>query len=101
MIKTEDVAIPEIFQQDIGRAVRILKEEGCSEIFLFGSGAEGTVKEASDIDLAIRGCPQGSFFHLLGRLLWELTHSVDLVNLDTHDAFAQYLQREGALIRIG
>lgn len=101
MIKTENVAIPEVFQEDIGRAVRILKEEGCSEVFLFGSGAEGTVRDESDIDLAIRGCPQGYFFHLLGRLLWELDHPVDLVNLDTQDAFAQYLQREGALVRVG
>jgi hypothetical protein len=37
----------------------------------------------------------------LGRLLWELGHPVDLVNLDSEDAFAQYLQREEVLVRIG
>ena len=101
MVKTENIAIPEVFQEDISRAVRILKEGRCSEIFLFGSGVTGKIKDGSDIDLAIRGCPQGYFFQLLGRLLWELDHSVDLVNLDTQDAFAQYLQKEGALVRVG
>jgi predicted nucleotidyltransferase len=101
MTETKNIAVPEVFQEDIHRAVRILREEGCSEVFLFGSGAEGTVRDGSDIDLAIRGCPQGAFFHLLGRLLWELEHPVDLVNLDTQDAFVQYLQREGGLVQVG
>ncbi|SRR6266487_6168835 len=101
MIKTKDIAVPEGFREDIGRAVKILKAAGCSEIFLFGSGAEGKVKDRSDIDLAIRGCPPGHFFRLLGRLLWELEHPVDLVNLDTQDPFAQYLQKEGGLLRVG
>ncbi|OGG52760.1 MAG: hypothetical protein A3F84_10035 [Candidatus Handelsmanbacteria bacterium RIFCSPLOWO2_12_FULL_64_10] len=97
----ERFSVPEVFREDIDRAVRILKGEGCSEVFLFGSGAEGKAQDGSDLDLAVRGCPQGRFFHLLGRLLLELAHPVDLVNLDTQDAFAQYLQKEGALLRIG
>lgn len=97
----EDLEVPEIFQEDISRAVRILKEEGCSEIFLFGSRATGKVGGASDIDLAVRGCPEGRFFELLGRLLLELGHPVDLVNLDSQDPFAQYLQKEGVLVPIG
>lgn len=101
MSKTENIAAPESLRNEIDRAVRILKEEGCAEIFLFGSGAEGKIAERSDIDLAIRGCPRGHFFHLLGRLLWELDHPVDLVNLDTQDPFAQYLQKEGALLQVG
>jgi predicted nucleotidyltransferase len=101
MTKTRDMVIPEASREDIARAVRILKEEGCSEIFLFGSGAEGQLRDESDLDLAIRGCSSGRFFHLLGRLLWELDHPVDLVNLDTPDPFAQYLQKEGVLLQIG
>lgn len=101
MTKIENVTIPEVFQEDIRRAVRILKGGGCSEIFLFGSSATGKVREGSDIDLAVRGCPPSSFFHLLGRLLWELDHPVDLVDLDAQDTFAQFLQKEGKLVRIG
>jgi predicted nucleotidyltransferase len=100
-MRTENMTIPEAFQQDIDRAVRILKEEGCAEIFLFGSGAEGKVSERSDIDLAVRGCPPGHFFRALGRLLWELHHPVDLINLDMRDSFAQYLQKKGVLRQVG
>jgi predicted nucleotidyltransferase len=68
---------------------------------VFGSGVTGKVRHGSDIDLAVRGCPQGRFFHLLGRLLWELNRPADLVDLDAPDAFAQYLQKEGVLLRVG
>jgi predicted nucleotidyltransferase len=68
---------------------------------LFGSGITGKVRNESDIDLAVRGCPHGHFFHLLGRLLWELERPTDLVDLDAPDAFAQHLQTEGVLLRVG
>jgi hypothetical protein len=35
--------LPNVFDQDLRRAVKILREEGCSEVFLFGSGATGQV----------------------------------------------------------
>ena len=89
------------YQEDIHRATEILKRAGCAEVFLFGSLATGDFEGESDIDLAIRGCPKGSFFHLLGRLLFELNYPVDLVNLDSQDAFARYLEEEGELIKIG
>ena len=63
--------ISETYQKDIQRAIEILKNAGCSQIFLFGSLADGEVGDKSDIDLAIRGCPQGKFFHLLGKLLLQ------------------------------
>ena len=88
-------------EPDIHRAINILKTSGCSEIFLFGSAVRGNVRPDSDLDLAIRGCPPGQFFHILGRLLIELDHPVDLVNLDSSDAFSNRLQGEGALVRIG
>ena len=97
----DKVQLPEIYQKDVRRAVEILKEAGCTDIFLFGSLATGKIKDKSDIDLAIRGCPKGKFFHLLGRLLLELDYPVDLVNLDRQDAFARYLEEEGELLQVG
>jgi predicted nucleotidyltransferase len=91
----------ETFKQDIDRAVRILKNEGCTEIYLFGSVATGQVHAGSDIDLAVRGCPPGQFFHTLGRLLRELDHPVDLIDLDVPDIFVRYLLTSGELARIG
>ena len=98
---TSGMTIPAAFQPDVARAVRILKEGGCKEVFLFGSLAEGRSHADSDIDLAVCGCPADRFFHLLGKLLFELRHRVDLVDLDAPDPFAQYLLQHGALQRVG
>lgn len=97
----EKVQLPDVYEKDISRAVAILKAAGCTHIFLFGSLAAGKIRAKSDIDLAIRGCPKGKFFHLLGRLLRELDHPVDLVNLDKQDAFVRYLEKKGGLLQIG
>jgi predicted nucleotidyltransferase len=93
--------LSEIYQKDVRRAVEILKDAGCTSVYLFCSLTSGKVREGSDIDLAIRGCPKGKFFKLLGRLLLEMDHPVDLVNLDRDDAFARYWEREGGLLQIG
>jgi len=92
--------LPKPYKQDIDRAVQILKEEGCTEIYLFGSVATGETHERSDIDLAVRGCPPGRFFHTFGRLMMTLDHSVDLVDLDEPSIFVRYLLHSGDLVRI-
>lgn len=96
----ERIQIPEPYQKDVSQAIQVLKEAGCTDIFLFGSLATGKIGDKSDIDLAVRGCPRGKFFHLLGRLLLELERPVDLVNLDRQDPFARYLEEEGELLQI-
>ena len=100
MLINEQTQIPELYRRDVDRAIEILKAAGCTEIFLFGSLATGKMSDNSDIDLAIRGCPQGEFFHLLGQLLLELDHPVDLINLDKQAAFARYLEQGGELLQI-
>jgi predicted nucleotidyltransferase len=97
----EIARLAEIYQKNIYRATEILREAGCTDVFLFGSLAAGEIRDNSDIDLAVRGCPKGQFFHILGRLLLELDYPVDLVNLDRRDAFGRYLEKEGKLIPIG
>lgn len=92
--------IPEKYSQDIKLAIKNLKSEGCTEIYLFGSLAEGKFREDSDIDLAVKGCPRDRFFCILGKLLLELNHKVDLINLDGRDPFAEYLLSEGELINV-
>lgn len=93
--------IPKTYEKDIMRAVEILREGGCSQVFVFGSSAAGRTRHGSDLDLAIRGCPQGSFFHLMGKLMMELDHPVDLVDLDTQHSFADYLEAEDELVEVG
>ena len=92
--------IPEAFRPDVQRAAEILREHGCSEIFLFGSLASGETHKRTDIDLAVRGCPKGEYFRVLGRLLLELENSVDLVLLDRDDPFGRFLQDQGGLVQV-
>jgi len=96
-----EAQFPEEYQRGIRRAVRILKDAGCAHVFLFGSLATVGVRSGSDIDLAVRGCPKGEFFHLVGKLLLELEHPVDLVDLDSQGELVSYLEEEGNLLQIG
>jgi predicted nucleotidyltransferase len=99
VLATSDIS--DRFRADIDRAVQLLREEGCTEIYVFGSVAAGESHGDSDIDLAVRGCPPGRFFHTLGRLMWELEHPVDIVDLDESNIFVRYLIGSGELVRIG
>lgn len=100
MIATVASSIPEAFQRDLERAVKILKDGGCAEVFLFGSLVKGGGREDSDVDLAVRGCPTGSFFRLYGELMSALDHRVDLVDLDSANPFTEYLVQKGALLQL-
>jgi predicted nucleotidyltransferase len=91
---------PEKIENDLKIAVKILKDAGCSDIYVFGSLAAGDFRGGSDIDLAVRGCPGAEFFTTLGKLMLNLESKVDLVRLDRKDAFTDYLLKEGELVRI-
>ena len=92
---------PEPYRVDIARAVGILKGGGCREVHVFGSVAQGTAQSGSDLDLGVRGCPPDQFFPLLGKLLMELEHSVDLVNLDRASRLTDLLRKHGTLVYAG
>lgn len=78
----------------------ILKAGGCSAVFLFGSTARGTMHAGSDLDLAVRGCPPQHFFHLLGHLLTDLDHPVDLLDLDVPSPFVAFLLTQGNMVQL-
>jgi len=99
-MNVQTYAIPQEYREDIDKAVRILKDEGCTEVYLFGSLAEGRFNEGSDIDLAIKGCPKGKYYKILGKLLLELNHSVDLIDLDRKNDFVKYIEKEGVLVYV-
>ena len=94
-------AISPEYRSDVARAVNICKAEGCRDVFIFGSVAAGRNRPRSDLDIAVRGCPPESFYHLLGRLMDELTHPVDLVDLDLETRVAEFLEQEGQLVHVG
>lgn len=90
----------EKMKKRVEKAAILLKSAGCKEVFIFGSVAEGSDNENSDIDIAIKGCPPGRFFELLGKLMLELDCRVDLVNLDHEDAFSKHLLNNGQLLHV-
>jgi len=93
--------LPTEYKRDIDRAVQILRQGGCTEVHLFGSIAEDRVTSRSDSDLAVRGCPPEKFFALLGELMVELEHAIDLVDLDADKELAEFLQQHGELLHVG
>jgi len=88
-------------QQLIDTAVRTLKEAGAQEVYLFGSAAKGTMREDSDIDLAVRGLPPEDYCEAAGRLLSVLPTEVTLIDLDEDSPFVRYLSSKGELQRVG
>jgi predicted nucleotidyltransferase len=89
------------YQKDLDAAIAILKAEGCREIYLFGSLADGgTLHRSTDIDIAVRGLPRPRFFVIYGKLLSSLEHPVDLIDLDSGTPFARVLEGKGTLHRV-
>ena len=99
-VETTLEGFPAEFHADIRRAISLLKKAGCSEVHVFGSVAEGHVRPGSDLDLAVRGCPSGQFFELLGRLLAELEHSVDLIDLDRDRRLSGFLSKHQLAVHV-
>ena len=93
--------LPSEFREDVEKAVGILRGAGCREAYVFGSVAEGSAEPDSDVDVAVRGCPRGEFFKLQGRLLTQLKHAADLIDLDREPELADFLEREGTLVHVG
>jgi predicted nucleotidyltransferase len=85
----------------IERAAAALKAFGAREVYVFGSAATGTMREGSDIDLAVAGLPPEVFFKAMGAARRTLRRTVDLVDLDEDNPFTKYLKDEGELLRVG
>jgi predicted nucleotidyltransferase len=85
----------------IDRAAAVLKEAGAREVYVFGSAASGTMREGSDIDLAVSGLPPEKFFQAMGDAADALQRPLDLVDIDEVNPFTRYLREEGELKRVG
>lgn len=87
--------------EKINLAVKILKDAGSSDVYLFGSQAKGNATENSDIDLGVKGLPATSFFRMHWKLEDALNMKVDLVDFDFQKDFYKLLDRLGELKQIG
>lgn len=85
----------------LSKATNILKDAGCTEIYLFGSQAKGTATSGSDIDLGVKGLPPKLLFRMHSDLEEALKMPVDLVDFDYQKDFFKLLQKVGELKKIG
>jgi len=93
--------IPIEYQKDIKKALKILKQNGATEIYIFGSIEKGNFNKNSDIDIAIRGVKQENFYKVASILMFEIEKEIDLIDLDDeNDKFARMLIDKNILVRI-
>lgn len=85
----------------LSTATTILKDAGCTDIYLFGSQARGVANENSDIDLGVKGLSPSLFFRVHLQLENALDMKVDLVDFDYQKSFFNLLQDIGELKQIG
>jgi predicted nucleotidyltransferase len=85
----------------IEQLVVVLKKWGAKTVYLFGSAAKGTMRNDSDIDLAVSGLPPENFFKALSLASNLLDRPVHLIDLDEVTPFTRYLIEEGELQRVG
>jgi len=93
--------IPVKYQQDIENTTRLLKNEGCEAVFLFGSLVTGKINENSDIDIGIKGLPKDKFFDVYSRIYFDMENKIDLVDFDVNYDFYSMLNKVGEVVQIG
>lgn len=86
--------------KSIHDAAAILKSFGATDVYLFGSVANGSSNEYSDLDFAVSGLPPKVFFKAMGSALNVLKREFDLVDLDEKSPLADYLKSHGELLRV-
>ncbi|MDR1923484.1 MAG: nucleotidyltransferase domain-containing protein [Planctomycetaceae bacterium] len=93
--------IPSKYRNDIETAVTCLKNEGCSDVYLFGSIVTGKNHDTSDIDIGVKGLPAKKFIRTYSILSSRLSNKIDLVDFDTNAAFFELLKSLEEVQKIG
>ncbi|MFH0964326.1 MAG: nucleotidyltransferase domain-containing protein [Planctomycetota bacterium] len=82
------------------QAAASLKRLGAREVYVFGSVLTGTLREGSDVDLAVSGLPPEAYFAAMREARQILEREVDLIDLDEGNPFGEYLREKGKLQRV-
>jgi len=96
-----ELNIPIKYRQDIENAIKILKNEGCEAVFLFGSLVTGKIHDNSDIDIGIKGLSPQNFFSVYAHIDKEIKNKIDLVDFDINEEFYSLLNSIGEVVKIG
>lgn len=84
----------------IQQLVEALLAYGATEIYLFGSTAQGTSRPESDVDVAVVGLPEDEYYRAVGEAMLLLRRPVDVVDLNADTLFTQHLRQSGKLHRV-
>ena len=95
-----EVIIPVKYRKDIENATFLLKNEGCKDVFLFGSLVTGKINEYSDIDIGMKGLPRKKFLRLYSKLHFDFDNKIDLVDFDKNEDLYSMLNDLGEVIKI-
>ena len=85
----------------IRKAAEVLKAHGAREVYVFGSAAEGRLRDDSDVDLAVTGLPPRVFFRAAAEAWDAMGRPVDLLDLDKDTPVIRQLKEAGVLQRVG
>jgi len=93
--------IPEKYRNDIENATFCLKNEGCTEVFLFGSLITGNYTDSSDIDIGIMGLSPKKFIRTYSKLNNIIKNNFDLIDFDENKDLYNLLYSIGEIQKIG
>lgn len=82
------------------RVAAVLKRFGATEVYVFGSFADGTAGDQSDVDIAVRGISADRFYRAAGAASLDVGRTFDMLDLDVPTPLADFLRDSGALRRV-
>ena len=86
-----------IRQEQLDRAIALVKAYGATRLILFGSAATAPA-QARDLDLACDGVTGWKFYELGARLEEELRMPLDLGPLSPPTPFTRLIERQGKVL---
>jgi predicted nucleotidyltransferase len=84
-------------KEDKYKLIEIAKRYKVSKLYLFGSNISPE-RESNDIDLAVEGISARLYFKFYGELIFALSKSVDLIDLNKKSLFTDMVKSEGILL---
>ena len=92
--------LPELYLRDLQKAIKILRDNGAIEIYLFGSLISGRISKDADIDLGVIGIQSPRFFQVYAELTASIQTHIDLIDFEKKKDFFTMLKNVNEVIRI-